>query len=92
MNRGTVSLPLLLAVIAALVVAYFIHASHPHPSHAAQVMLAGKARGQLDVAQASEDQNLQDDEETAGAMWARQHPGARCPVEPVAFRRGCVER
>jgi hypothetical protein len=31
-------------------------------------MLAGKARGQLDIAQASEDQNLQDDEEAAGKL------------------------
>lgn len=46
MDRGTVSLPLLLAVIAALVVAYFVHAAHrqQQPSPAAQAMIVGKAR------------------------------------------------
>jgi hypothetical protein len=32
---------------------------------------------------------LSDDEGAAGALWARKHPGERCPGDPAAFKRGC---
>jgi hypothetical protein len=92
MSRGTVSLPLLLAVIAVLVVAYFVRAAHgrQQPSPAAQAMMVGKARGKAVTTPEGDDKALTDDEEAAGALWARRHPGQRCPTDPVAFRRGCA--
>jgi hypothetical protein len=45
-------------------------------------------------AQDAEDQDLTDDEEDAGALWARDHRPAgvdQCPRSPVAFRKGCAE-
>jgi hypothetical protein len=41
------------------------------------------------------DQNLNDDEAVAGAMWARQnHPAsaADCPRYSAAFRTGCADQ
>jgi hypothetical protein len=91
MNRPSVSLPLLLAVIAALVVAYFVRATHGHQQHspAARAMLVGKARGEAATAPEGDDKALTDDEEAAGALWARRHAGQRCPADPVAFKNGC---
>ena len=76
-----------LAALASVLLAYDL--SHRHPTPAAQAVIAGKARGELDVAQASEDQNLQDDEETAGTMWAKAHPQEPCPSQPRSFHQGC---
>jgi hypothetical protein len=90
MNRGTVSFPLLLAVIAALAAAYFFRSlTHHQPSSAAQAVMAGKASGVAATTNETDDKALSDDEEAAGAPWARKHPGQRCPGDPVAFSRGC---
>lgn len=91
MNRGSVSLPLLLAVIAALAVAYFIHATHSRrqPSPAAQAMIVGKAGSEAAIVPGVDDKRLSDDEKAAGALWADKHPSERCPSEPAGFHQGC---
>jgi hypothetical protein len=90
MNRGTVSLPLLLAVIAALVGAYIVRSlGHHQPSPAARAVMTGKTLGVIANGPEADDNALSADEEAAGVLWARKHPGERCPTDPAGFRRGC---
>lgn len=45
-------------------------------------------------AQDGEDQGLTEDEEEAGALWAKDHRPTgfdQCPTCPTAFRKGCAD-
>ena len=60
---------------------------------AGQVAAAGYTRAR-DLDTDAEDAQLADDEEAAGAMWARAHKPARatqCPTYSGAFHRGCAD-
>jgi hypothetical protein len=64
------------------------------PKTAAQVIATGMSHPAPPPDLDPSDQNLDDDEAAAGAIWARAHPGASsadCPASPAAFLRGCVE-
>jgi hypothetical protein len=91
MNRPSVSLPLLLVVIAVLVIAYVVRARHHHQSSpAAQAMTAGKARSAAALGQETGATDLSDDDQAAGVLWARAHPGQRLPDGPAGVRQGLL--
>jgi hypothetical protein len=89
MNRPAVSVWLLLGLFAILAIALVARHNDHQISRAAQALIAGKARGAADAAREPDDPNLSSDEEAAGALWARRHPGRRCLTDPPAFARGC---
>jgi hypothetical protein len=76
-----------LLVLAAILGAYLALRNHARHDPAAIIVAGAHDTDELhpDV----DDENLQDDEAAAGALWAKHHPGEGCPTDPPAFHRGC---
>jgi hypothetical protein len=64
------------------------------PKTAAQMIAAGMSHTSQPRDLDPSDQNLDEDEKAAGAVWARAHPrasAADCPATPVPLHSGCLE-
>lgn len=95
-SKARALLVLIFALMAMVAVTYDLVSHHLMGGGAAraQAIIAGYQRQRTLDAQDAEDQDLTDDEEDAGALWARDHRPAgvdQCPRSPVAFRKGCAE-
>lgn len=85
---------LLIALAAILAMVWIIGdlTGHPHSADPrAQAIETGQAKAAALAGAEAEDQNLSDDEEAAGALWARRHLGQPCPIDPAPFRQGCAD-
>jgi hypothetical protein len=83
----------LLIIVAGSAVMAFLARDLTQPAPAVRAIEAGMREPHALSEVDAEDQNLQQDEEAAGAMWARAHPtsgAADCPGRPATFHRGCI--
>ncbi|SRR5258708_857256 len=88
--RSLVILAAILAMVA--VVVRMVHRAEPGHRYA-QVIAHSTATARTVISDDAEDQNLLDDEMSAGVMWAQHnHPisAADCPRYSLAFRQGCA--
>jgi len=92
-SAGPILIFVLVAVLAAA--AEWISHRNPNPGRAtAKAIVSGYRQQRTLDAQDAEDQDLTDDEESAGALWAKDHRPRtvlECPGDPPAFYKGCEQ-